>query len=328
MTLSETPTPPSPPLSEASVPPAKPDVLPAPEEKNVRPADANRTPRPSKFSFQQPGKHGRGPSLAVGGPRATPTPTFRRRETTQKPAMGHQQEGLPRDRSLYQIRGLIGKMQKLEERVHSARSKLPAPTNTPPRASPRGTTTASNVPKSIPSSVTVRNSKKRSESGTISEIATPSRPSDATIRRLSHRQSRLSMGGSSHEPSAGRPSSRASISSSHDGPFAQPHSHRSSILGGRPPSRQQGTAAEARRPRSSLGRRQTPSHAHRPSSAASGTFLDDADASFITPTARRTTMDKVSAGSAIPTPSTLGRRQSKQMRPPDKRPAQDLGETF
>lgn len=342
-------TPPSPPLSEASVPSKHDDSA---ERKKVDDtSEPLTTPRPRQRGFDQP-RHLRGPSLLVGAS-ATPTPNFRR-STMQRPQVANN-AGIPRDRSLYQIRGLIGKMQKLEERVHSARSKLPAPTSTPPRASPRGTV--------IPSSVTVRSNKKRSGSNVEAEVAaTPTkepeqRPIDQNARRLSHRNSRISMGTSSHDTGISRPSSRASISSQHDG-FVQPsRSNRASLLG-RPPSRTQGTAAEARRPRSSLAGRETPTHSHRSSTAGSsvtdrrprsslggagipshrsrpstsgvveGTFFDDGDASFATPTARRTTITKDSE-TGIPTPKPgLARRESRQMLPPARKLSQDVGETF
>lgn len=360
-TPSETLTPPSPPSSEASAP-LRADPIPDKLKGRLSKNDTNVTPRPLHYSLSKPA-HTRGPSIAVGAG-ATPTPTFNRRHTGQKPQVPHNQ-GLPRDRSLYQIRGLIGKMQKLEERVHSARSKLPAPTSTPPRASPRGTT--------IPATVTVRSSKKRSNSTAAeSDVsATPTRPTDQHARRLSHRLSRISIGASANDTGISRPSSRASFSSQNDG-FTQPtQSHRASLMA-RPPSRTQGTAAEARRPRSSLSGRETPSHAHRPSTggtsatfterrprssiggrapsshasrssvsgsdARSGTFFDDGagDDSFATPTQRRTTMDRSAgaAGTGIPTPG-LTRRQSNMsiasvgsMRPPDRKPSQEVGETF
>lgn len=307
-------TPPSPPLSDSR--PGSQGIAKSAAKRTPPPRfDKNATPKPGAYTLNRP-RHTRGPSLAPGATH-TPVPSFARRATAASRPSGVSQEPLPRSGSLYQIRGLIGKMQKLEERVHSARSKLPGPTNTPPRASPRSATTI------VPSTVTVRSSKKRSMNGSESVASsTPSRTTtDMSDRRLSHRQSRISLGGPSLEGSStSRPGSRASSASHHDGPFAQP-SGRPSIVG-RPSSRQQGTAAEARRPRSSLGGRATPSHGHRPS--IGGALVDDSEASFATPVNRRSTMER----SSIPAPA-LGRRQSRHMGPPERKaPAQDVGETF
>ncbi|KAI5286854.1 NADH:ubiquinone oxidoreductase, partial [Ascosphaera atra] len=71
------------------------------------------------------------------------------------PAIGHAG-------SLYQIRGLIGKMQKLEDRIQSARSRLPAPTESSPRASSR--TQSKDLPHgfvSLGGSLTMRNTLSR-----------------------------------------------------------------------------------------------------------------------------------------------------------------------
>ncbi|KAI7286639.1 hypothetical protein KC345_g1041 [Hortaea werneckii] len=47
--------------------------------------------------------------------------------TSSTPGGGSSSNALPRSDSLHQIKALRGRMQKIEERVHSARSKLPAP---------------------------------------------------------------------------------------------------------------------------------------------------------------------------------------------------------
>ena len=105
--------PPSPPISEISTtPPSQSSRITSPLN------DPATTPRParglssSSSSSSRPKKHSRGPSLGAANS-ALPMPT---------------------SRSLNQIRGLIGQMQRLEQRVQSARSKLPGPPlATPPR---------------------------------------------------------------------------------------------------------------------------------------------------------------------------------------------------
>lgn len=69
-----------------------------------------------------------------------PSTTPRQRDNSQKLRKDSRSASLsgasalpmPSSRSLNQIRGLIGQMQRLEQRVQSARSKLPAPTVTTP----------------------------------------------------------------------------------------------------------------------------------------------------------------------------------------------------
>ncbi|KAI4674528.1 uncharacterized protein J4E88_008264 [Alternaria novae-zelandiae] len=138
-------TPPSPPLSDAPITTRYLPSTPMPKRKNsYAPLDPGATPRAGLY--QRVPRHSRGPTPASRAPRpsfgsAAPPPS------------------LPRSGSLVQVRGLIGKMQKLEERVHAARSKLPAPTTTPPRASPRN---GSAMGHHVPSTVTLRSGRKRS----------------------------------------------------------------------------------------------------------------------------------------------------------------------
>ena len=305
---SEAVTPPSPPLSERSG--SKHDAETAqstqqPGRKTpVLPRDPHLTPKPTANATATRAIHTREKSR-TGPPR--PTPVFARPRITaskaSRPSMLGAEGGVPRSESLYHIRGLIGKMQKLEQRVHSAKSKLPAPTNTPPRASPRGgSITPSALSNEVPSNVTVRSSRKRasgstSASGTFSQAQT-----DGSVKRLTNRQSRISLSRpvSSMADRVDRPDSRASNAS--QGVFARPSSRMETY--GRPPS-----AAEERRPRSSLAGRATPSYGHRPSLSLARDGEREED-SFVTPAARRTTLDKGFTG--IPTPATLARRQSNQ----------------
>ncbi|GAB1740405.1 hypothetical protein NU219Hw_g5510t1 [Hortaea werneckii] len=68
------------------------------------------------------------PTAAGGGAESTTS-------STTGGAGGSSNAALPRSDSLHQIKALRGRMQKIEERVHSARSKLPAPQ---PGATPAG----------------------------------------------------------------------------------------------------------------------------------------------------------------------------------------------
>ena len=256
---------------------------------------------------------------------------------SSRPSIGPEQAPLPRSGSLYQIRGLIGKMQKLEERVHTVRSKLPAPTSTPPRGSPRGTALGHN-PSAIPATVTVRSNRKRISNSTQGS-STDASYNTAPI-------SRLSFGPSAPRPdrppsALSRPSSRASVASAGgnnnnsssnggggggSGAFSYPMrpASRSSMSGARTP--------QLARPRSSISgsyadpsRCTTPgprlphnTHVH----AHSGAGQDhEPEGGFPTPTpapsaaaapssARRSTLDK--SFSAIPMPSGIPRRQSGQ----------------
>lgn len=267
------------------------------------------TPRPPPSAATPRAGHARTPSRPVGRP--PPPPKVVRTPLAPPRQSGIGTMPLERSGSLYQIRGLIGKMQKLEQRVQSARSKLPAPSSTPPRASPRGTSTLtqSSLAPSIPSTVTVRSSKKRSSVSTA-QSATPSKPTEQNTSRISRRQSRISFGGSMTAPGAeaSRPSSRASLAS--NGGFVRPSSRIETSVPARPPpeSHRPASAADTRRPRSSLGGRATPSYGHRPSMSMQQPTAED-DEDFTTPTPART---KDKGGTAIPTPQSLHRRQSTQ----------------
>ena len=301
-TTSDAFTPPSPPLSVSSTQNRRTSGGAASPPKHTPKAfkDTDRTPQPSQSATPKP-MHSRGNSR--GGRGAHHPPVFHRPLARRMPRTNGTSNDLPRSESLYQIRGLIGKMQKLEQRVHSARSKLPAPTHTPPRASPRGSTPGAAA--TIPSNVTMRSAKKRSSASTN----TSSQPTEESAKRLSHRQSKVSFGGPPAETTPGRPSSRASNVS--HGVFARPSS-RADANGTRskPEPYRPGSAADARRPRSSMSGTYTPSHGHRQSMSQSMTD-DDRDHDFATPTPRRIITDKAGT-SAIPAPASLTKRQSIQ----------------
>ncbi|KAJ9645687.1 NADH:ubiquinone oxidoreductase [Coniosporium tulheliwenetii] len=336
-----TATPPSPPLSDASL------------TANVNAANLS-TPLPT---IKKP------PSLprrTAPTPSAAPTPTTTRqtRPTPQSTISSVQHEPptpvpptpLPRSGSLYQIRGLIGKMQKLEQRVHSARSKLPAPSATPERASPnprdgRGSALGHHVP----STVTVRSSRKRvSGSTALSMSTTHTAATDATAntnanaaavggdtlepRKPRRAVSRLSFGHSARASMSGapersasrlgteesRPSSRASVASFVSNTFRP--SSRSSMSGARTPLLgpegpfASTTGTTTGRPGSGMGGVFGHGHGHGygHGHSASISVMEESD-TFATPTLPRHSAVRASRdsiGSATPTPSALPRRKS------------------
>ena len=360
-TVSETPTPPSPPTSDRSLPP----TLNTPANRLPKPristGDSNITPRPLTYSTQTI-RHSRRPSIQA--PNTRSTPLIPRRSTLSRPEHLNPDTTLPSSGSLHQIRGLIGKMQKLEQRVNSARSKLPAPTSTPPHASPRSNSALGQS--YIPNTVTMRSSKRRT-GGSNASLALQSPSIDPTNRP----SSRLSFGFSQpttsptrdvnqNQTPKSRPSSRASISSrtslTHL-PTSRPSS-RQSVSGARTPLGHyaSSTQSESRRPRSSIGGNYASVHGGHGHSASvsrlsyhsnnSPLHFEDSTAEekdsgdVLTPTpSRRTTFGKETG---IPTPGKrssglAGRRISSgpgagDMGPPlEKRGGRKLsgvGETF
>ena len=309
--LSDAPTPPSPPFSEKSTNTPKPFATPGMPKSRMSITN-NTTPRPSTVSTRQP--HTRTQSVQVPNGRATPSATFR--QSMSRPLTGTvRQPGLPQSNSIYHLRNLRGKMQKLEERVHTAKSKLPAPTDTPPKASPRSAA----MSHTIPASVTVRSSKKRTTGSIISSTASLPDQDQSTPSRvptIRNKPSRPSFGLPSPATSMAppRPSSRASNvshrSSLNPNTFNPGHSRpgsRASISGLRAPMSFAPNASTDRvRPKSSLSN-------HGYDGAADDSLIEDvenvepneAEADFTTPTLRRTTFGRRTSeiGSAIPTPS-------------------------
>jgi len=335
---SDLPTPPSPPLSEATTnmkPPVRTNGFAG--RKSLL-SDSNVTPRPSMTSNRVP-RHSRGPSLGATGP----TLSSSQKMGPPPPRPSNGAEALPRSGSLYQIKGLIGRMQKIEERVHSVRSKLPPSSRNSPRNSPR-TAKATDNHVNVPSSVTVRRSLKRMSTST--SATTNEEEGGNSGRTSTPRLQRLSFGVPDRPASAmSRPSSR--ISNAAADPFVRPSSRismgRAKTPLGNYPSSQTGGSS---RPRSSIGGSYAGTHArHGHSSSMSGTY--DPEKMPVTPiTARRTTIDKTS----IPTPSSHkqnggvlngvanGRRTSigfdkmhnESMPPPYERPRKlsEVGETY
>lgn len=287
------PTPPSPPMSEIST-----------TTSNAN--DPSLTPRPKTYSRTRPS---RGPSFGATGT-GTAIP-------------------LPPSRSLHQIRGLIGQMQRLEQRVHHARSKLPGPSTTPPKNSPRTISLQSSF---VPSNVTVRSQKKHRSPSTTSSVTSSStdrEPYSLHTIRLSFGQSdrpgsrigsRITTPDTikhhdSHN-STSRPSSSASGTTSRSSlglerstniPQRQPSVERTSI-----PQRPQSRASMSGRvapmgTHTEFGMISTPSKRERASmdsyKSARGALEDQR--LYVTP-ARRNTVGRepTSGGSAIPLPAS------------------------
>lgn len=324
-------TPPSPPLSDAPVStrPAPSTPMPTMRKSSIV-RDPAATPRPALHQPRLP-RHSRGPSIPAARPslgtngRATPSiRTTAPAPRVPRPSVGGNAPagGLPRSGSLYQIRGLIGKMQKLEERVYSARSKLPAPTNTPPRASPRnGSAMGHHISNG---NVTLRSNRKRTSHA--SAASSRNDVPDSGVSRLS-----FGIPTSSREPSNSRPSSRASMSSQPARPESRSGMSRPESRSGiqRPESRSGMPRPESRgstrtpmghyssasmsgriqRPRSSMSGISS-AHSHTKSFSMSlrdsETGSNSDGSNVATPIARRLTLEK----SGIPTPSGLPRRQS------------------
>ena len=293
--VSETPTPPSPPTSDHSLPPlATPNGIAQTARQPVY--QPTMTPKPTNFS--RPTRHTRDPSSSYScNPpnRDRPTP-YPRRTTLNRQERPNPPSSLPTSQSLHQIRNLRGKMSSLQERINSARSKLPAPTNSSPHSSPRNNSAMGQA--SIPPTITMRSNKKRTSGSNVSSSIKfgVDRPS------LSRPASRLSFGYSHpsaspekpnlHAPttSTSRPTSRHSISSrtsiSHLPSAAAASTSASTsnqqTINSRPSSRQSLTGAsqrtpyntntynsnlgatisESRRPRSSIGGSYATMHAH------------------------------------------------------------------
>lgn len=308
---SDVPTPPSPPSSETSGTAPKPFVTPSIPKSRLS-TNGNATPRPIAQPTRPAVRHSRGPSIPVTG-RTTPSMNFR--SSLSKPLPVPRQPGLPQSNSIYQLRNLRGKMQRLEERVHSAKSKLPAPITTPPRASPRS---GSALGHNIPSSVTVRSSRRRTGTSSIngSQAASEISASEETPS-LRQKPSRLSFNRPPPTPTRheSRPASRTSnVSSSHRQSGVNPYGH------GRPGSRQSISGARTplgyHAPNASTDRIRPKSSLSSYDGANDDIDEEPADGgdSMITPTPRRSTFGRTSdvglPASAIPTPAALKKRES------------------
>jgi hypothetical protein len=313
-TVSETPTPPSPPRFDASAKRISSSRTPINSSGRIRhpSVDLSQTPKARLASRTL---HSSRPSISSTTHRSTPSVI--RTATSKAPAT----KGVAHSASLSHIRSLTAQMQRLEQRVHSARAKLPSATSTPPRNSPRYSQN------NIPPSVTIRSRKRTSIStasaGSIPEDSTPSqsrhvsRVSTSGINRLSYGPPPKR---EATESESSRPSSRASGSAysrtsdrpSSRGETARPSS-RASLTGTRTPlgHYSQSSLAESRRPRSSMGGSYAALHAtHGHSQSVSHIDIDEGcEVDFRTPGRRNSTFGK-DGESCIPIPTSLARRQS------------------
>ena len=297
-------TPPSPPFSDGYAAPANPQpskiiadirkraqpqtpVLPL-KKRSTTFSSATSTPRPSYMAgtSARPGattgpRHSRGPSVPIATPsslKMQPPTSTSKLKPPSRPSFGYSQEPLPRSGSLYQIRGLTAKIQSLEKRVQTVRSKLPAPTSTPPKASPRGSAVGG-----MPPTVTIRSNRKRqsqstnASSGERDSIGIP-------IGRLSFGVGQgAGTSAAGGIPGGSRPSSRASLSSTSQQLYARPAS-RTSMSGARTPisssysipeqlegsSSAIGHPPAFRRPRSSISGSYAQTHGHGSRKSISG----------------------------------------------------------
>ena len=192
--ISDTPTPPSPPVSERSITTtkSKPNqafVTPSIPRSRTSLNGSIPTPRQPIYSSTRSNaaSHTRGPSVPAIQ-RTAPSSSHNRQSLGRAGGIP-QRTGLPQSSSIMHLRNLRSKMQNLEARVHTARSKLPGPVNTPPKASPRSGSALGNH--AIPASVTVR-SRKRAGGSTIS--AASQADSDGTPSIPRNKPSRQSLG--------------------------------------------------------------------------------------------------------------------------------------
>lgn len=319
-TASEAPTPPSPPLSDA--PANGEQKTPMPRKRTSLIPEAGPTPRAARGIP----RHSRGPSLASSTSTALSDARAMKPPSKPRPRPSNAQDRLPRSESLQQIRGLIGRMQKIEQRVHSARSKLPSPGT--PRGSPRA---GSALGENIPSSVTVRRSSKRPSASTASSVLQENDGDTADglarcgnhVKRLSYGTSRPASAMTSRSeiperpPSAlDRPPSAAACRPSSRASYARPpsrsgartdfghYSGPTSTAGSR-------TTGVPGRPQSSLGGSYTSSTAttptlHRSRASISGIrrkAAESEDSVLVTPPRRRTSGIPGPSGSALPAPN-------------------------
>lgn len=350
---SSTATPPSPPISETSSSLRR-SINATPTFPRQRAAGADpitsRTLHNAHNARTAPRPvHSRTSSLAYSNTgRSTPSIPSRSSLSRTSGNAIRQQTALPKSGSLYQIRGLIGKMQKLEERVQSAKSRLPAPSETSSRGSPRSRAGSVMGDSPVASNITVRRSSRKRLSGSSFGSSVRDSESGAPSYLPQSRQSfGARTGGDSRPSSRTSFSSRSSFSQSvHSGvPVGARPESRSSRPGAKTPLGHYSTnpTTESRRPRSSLS-----NHTGQGSSVGGMSHIEEDLDLASTPTTSRIPQDlrrpSVSAAppggmkkrttsgiSAIPTPrsfkTSVGPGSS--MAPPDRRAtANDIGETF
>ncbi|KAL6884825.1 NUDE protein [Trichoderma longibrachiatum] len=276
-------------------------------------ATGNRVVTGGRPSISSMGSINAGGSNSGGAPLRTPG----HRSTVSR----NSNYKIPASNSLSHIRLLTAQMQRLEARVHSVRSKLPAPGSggsTPPRPVSRPPILAA-PPPTAPTSLTVRSRKRATTQSTVSTVftgddLTPT-SSYASSSRTSHTPrlstsgvNKLSFGtlssghGRGNESESSRPVSRASHTS-----YGRPPSRNDLPPPPRPMSRSSfsaGTRTPLGRPASSFG---NSGRGH--SGSVSGVDLlgEDYEPVYRTPSRRGTFSTRYDLGagiSGIPTPGS------------------------
>lgn len=343
---SDAPTPPSPPLSDAPQNGTLESRTPVRAKRRSLIPDVGTTPRAGLHGPRTAPRHTRAPSATSSGVVSTAEP--RAMKPPPRPSIASRPsnlgtEGLPRSDSLYQIRSLRGRMQKIEERVHSARSKLPASrqSSTPKHSPQTGVATAATGDK-LPSSITMRRSIKRPSSnvgsqgdGTSDAMSeTPSRR-DSHIKRLSFGIPRPTSVAADRPASAmDRPPSVAGVSRPSSRGSLAPGERPGSRMGARTPIREEDASVSATpksrglhgRSNSSMGGKYATIHgsprSHRPSASVGELrrrAAESEDSALPISPNRRTTFDKSAlltpgtsrrVSGALPQPRTMGGRPS------------------
>ena len=339
--VSDTSTPPSPSTSDKPAAP-QPFATPLPKKSRLSMTSMSATPRQPPASTIG-NSHARGKSLAVVSKPPTNSTYRQSLGKAGLPRPSNAASGLPKSSSIVQLRNLRGRMQNLEERVQKARSKLPAPVDTPPRGSPR---TGSVLSNHMPASVTMRSKRKTgsmvsgqdSEDGPATpsagrsklnrsslsgQPASPTRTSMAAPPRPSSRASAVSHRASASQyiPGHSRPTSRASISGLRT--LANGHSFAPNAT------------TDRIRPHSSLSNRDQYDGAFDEEPEDSGSVTSNVNA-----TPRRSTLSRRTSdyGSGIPTPGATkrtsiggvsklpapGRRQSAGFVPLERPPSRQV----
>ncbi|RMZ91509.1 hypothetical protein DV736_g1246, partial [Chaetothyriales sp. CBS 134916] len=326
--VSDTATPPSPPISDQSGPVNIATLKPS-ATTSLAATRTSLAATPRQPSSRVPSI----PAISRTAPPSS-TPRLPRTSLSAANASSHRvTPGMSQSSSIMHLRSLRSKITNLEERVQTARSKLPAPINTPPKVSPRSGSAigyyATVDSATMPTSVTVRSRRKggstvgsQADSDVVNN-GTPSisrtRPNRTSLTAQFQRPASPTKLGTMEAPP--RPGSRTSYIS-----HSRPGS-RASLSGFRvPPGIAPNASTDRVRPKSSLS-----SHG-----GYDGTLDEDFDGSTIdgsihedderaantggqreslyaTPTARRTTLTRprissdfgiAPSGSAILTPNT------------------------
>ncbi|KAJ8060814.1 hypothetical protein OCU04_009898 [Sclerotinia nivalis] len=321
-TISETPTPPSPPMSEASAT-ARTGLntsMNVPQSKLKMPAgNSSATSKPGLSRYVSGTvRNSRGATPNGNSKMRSATPAVIRQTKQKAPPT----RGLPNSTSLTHIRSLTAQMQRLEQRVQSARSKLPAPVTSPSH------TTSAMGNDYMPPGVAVR-SRKRTTGSTASASTTSSMTGEETSTKHLPRVSVSGIGRLSFGPVASRDGHDSSRHSSR--PPSRPGSRASGSIYDRPPSRSTASRPGAKTPtahssqsqvvdsiraRSSLGGNYADRHGdgrphtHSQSVSHIGYGVDENRGSdYSTPPGRRGTVNG-SEGLSITPLSGLPRRKS------------------